>query len=184
MAVYFQKKAIETNCYKDGELKQLSYLKGKDAKEYLKCAKICRNYAYYNRLIIAQEILDNMNWKKEEDFKTVHNYIDEDNIIRKGAISAKENEKVLIPISMAYGSFIAMGKGNEDWNNSAPHGAGRILSRTKAKETLTMEEYKKSMEGIHSTCISTGTLDESPMAYKNGDEIKELITTTAEIIEN
>lgn len=184
MAVYFQKKAIETNPYLDHELKQLSYLKGKDAKDYLECAKVCRDYAHYNRLIMMQEILDNMKWKMEEDFETVHNYIEDDGIIRKGAISAKAGEKVLIPINMAYGSFIAMGKGNPDWNNSAPHGAGRILSRTKAKETLTMEEYKEKMKGVHSTCISTGTLDESPMAYKDGDEIKELITPTADIIDH
>ncbi len=182
MAVYFQKLAIENNLYEDGELKQLSYLTGKDAEEYLRCAKVCQDYSHYNRKIIADEILKNMGWKAEETFETVHNYIGEDNIIRKGAISAKKDEKVLIPINMAYGSFIAVGKGNEDWNNSAPHGAGRLFSRTKAKEILTMKEFKKSMQGIHSCCISTGTLDESPMAYKDGDEIKELITPTAEII--
>ena len=184
MAVYFQMKAIETNLYMEGELKQLSYLTDDDALEYLKCAKVCKEYSHYSRMIMAQEIMDNMNWKAEETFETVHNYIGEDSIIRKGAISAKRNEKVLIPINMAYGSFIAVGYGNSDWNNSAPHGAGRLFSRTKAKETLTMQDFKKSMEGIYSTCISTGTLDESPMAYKNGDEIKELITPTAEIIDH
>lgn len=184
MAVYFQKLAIEKNCYGEGELKQLSFLTGEDAQEYLKCAKVCRDYAHYSRKIIAEEILKNMGWKAEDVFETVHNYIGEDNIIRKGAISCKKGEKVLIPINMAYGSFIAMGKGNEDWNNSGPHGAGRLFSRTKAKEALTMEEYKQSMQGIHSCCISTGTLDEAPMAYKNGDEIKELITPTAEIVEH
>ena len=183
MAVYFQKLAIETNLYQDGYLKQLSYLTGKDAEEYLKCAKVCHEYSHYSRYIMADEILKNMGWKAEDSFETVHNYIGDDNIIRKGAISCKANEKVLIPINMAYGSFIAIGKGNEDWNNSGPHGAGRLYSRTRAKEILTMEEYKASMQGIHSSCISTGTLDEAPMAYKNGDEIKELITPTAQIID-
>ena len=184
MAVYFQKKAIETNLYMEGELKQLSYLTDDNAEEYLKCAKVCREYSHFSRYIMAQEILDHMGWKAEDSFETIHNYIGEDNIIRKGAISCKKDEKALIPINMAYGSFIVIGKGNPDWNNSAPHGAGRLFSRTKAKEILTMEEFKKSMQGVYSSCISTGTLDESPMAYKNGDEIKELITPTAEIIDH
>lgn len=184
MAIYFQKLAIETNMYSEGELKQLSYLTEKNAQNYLKCAKVCQDYSHYSRKIMAEEILKNMNWKAEEVFETVHNYIGEDNIIRKGAIACNKDEKVLIPINMAYGSFVAAGKGNQDWNNSGPHGAGRLLSRTKAKESLTMEDYKMSMQGIHSCCISTGTLDEAPMAYKNGDEIKELITPTADIIDH
>ncbi len=185
MAVYFQKLAIEKNCYgEDRILRQLSPLKGKDAEAYLECANVCRDYSHYNRKIIAREILDNMGWTAVETFETVHNYIGEDRIIRKGAISAKKDEKVLIPINMAYGSFIAVGMGNEDWNNSAPHGAGRLFSRMKAKETLTMDDFKKSMEGIHSCCISAATLDESPMAYKDGDEIKELITPTARIADH
>lgn len=184
MAIYFQKLAIETNCYEDGELKQLSFLTDKNAEEYLKCAKVCQEYSQWNRYIIAQEILSNMNWKAEDNFETVHNYIENDNIIRKGAISCKTDEKVLIPINMAYGSFIAIGKGNTDWNNSGPHGAGRLYSRTQAKELLTMTDYKNSMKKVHSCCISTGTLDEAPMAYKDGDEIKELITPTAQIIDH
>lgn len=184
MAVFFQRLAIEKNCYKEGELKQLSFLEGKDAEEYLKCAKVCSAYSSYSRRIIAEEILNNMGWKAEDRFETIHNYIGEDNIIRKGAISCKNGEKVLIPINMAYGSFIAAGKGNEDWNNSGPHGAGRLFSRTQAKQCLKMEDYKLSMKGIHSCCISTETLDEAQMAYKDGDEIKELITPTADIVEH
>ena len=184
MAVYFQKLAIEKNLYGENELKQLSFLTDNDAQEYLKCAKVCAGYSHYSRYIMAQEILEHMGWKAEESFETVHNYIGEDNIIRKGAISCKKDEKALIPINMAYGSFIVIGKGNSDWNNSAPHGAGRLFSRTRAKEILTMKDFKESMKGIHSTCISTGTLDESSMAYKNGDEIKELITPAADIIEH
>ena len=126
-----------------------------------------------------------MNWESESAITTVHNYINlEDNIIRKGAISCKENEKVIIPINMAYGSFLAIGKGNPEWNNSGPHGAGRVLSRSKAKDTLSMEDYKESMKGIHSCCIRTGTLDEAPMAYKDGDEIERLIEPTANIYDH
>ena len=184
LAEYFQRKAIETNCYKEGYFKNLSYLKGKDAEDYLFWAKVCNEYASLSRQVMAKEILDNMDWDSLDYIETVHNYIGDDNIIRKGAISCKQDEKVLIPINMAYGSFIAVGKGNSDWNNSGPHGAGRVLSRTQAKESLTMKDYKESMKGVHSTCISTGTLDEAPMAYKSGDEIKELISPTAEIIDH
>lgn len=184
LAEYFQRKAIETNCYKEGYFKNLSYLKGKNAQDYLFWAKVCNEYASLSRQVMAKEILDNMNWNSLDYIETVHNYIGDDNIIRKGAISCKQGEKVLIPINMAYGSFIAVGKGNSDWNNSGPHGAGRVLSRTQAKESLTMKDYKNSMKGVHSTCISTGTLDEAPMAYKSGDEIKELISPTAEIIDH
>ena len=184
LAEYFQRKAIETNCYKEGYFKNLSYLKGKDAEDYLFWAKVCNEYASLSRQVMAKEILDNMDWESLDYIETVHNYIGDDNIIRKGAISCKQDEKVFIPINMAYGSFIAVGKGNSDWNNSGPHGAGRVLSRTQAKESLTMKDYKESMKGVHSTCISTGTLDEAPMAYKSGDEIKELISPTAEIIDH
>jgi len=184
LAVYFQDIAIKKNCYEEGELKNLSYITGNDAADYLYCADICRQYANLSRRIMAHEILENMGWKSDDEFETVHNYIGEDNIIRKGAISCKKGEKVLIPLNMADGSLIATGKGNEDWNYSAPHGAGRVLSRTKAKDTLTMSEYKKRMKGIHSTCITTGTLDESPMAYKSGEEIIEAIQPAAEIIEH
>ena len=183
LAVYFQTIAIEKNCYGEGYLKQLSFLTGKDAEDYLMCADLCRDYAHWNRKVMAEEILPNMNWKADESFETVHNYIGEDKIIRKGAISSKKDEKVLIPLNMADGSLICLGKGNANWNNSAPHGAGRLTTRTKAKEILTMAEYKARMKGIYSTCISTGTLDEAPMAYKNPDEIVKAISPTAEIID-
>ena len=102
-------------------------------------------------------------------------------VLRKGAVSAKRGEKLLIPINMRDGGLLCIGKGNEDWNNSAPHGAGRLMTRSKAKETISLEDYQKAMEGIYSTCISTGTLDESPMAYKNKGEIVKNIAPTAEI---
>ena len=145
--------------------------------------RICQEYADENRKMIARQILDGYGLKAKEEFTTVHNYIDHDsNIIRKGAVSAKKGEKLLIPINMRDGSLLCIGKGNEDWNCSAPHGAGRLMSRTAAFERLTMEEYQKEMEGIYSTCINTATLDESPMAYKSIDEIIEHIEPTAEII--
>lgn len=114
LAIYFQKLAIETNCYQEGELKNLSYLTGKNAKNYLECAKICNEYAHFNRLVIAKEILSNMGWKAEDEFETIHNYIGEDRIIRKGAISCYKAAKVLIPLNMADGSLICVGKGNSD----------------------------------------------------------------------
>lgn len=185
LAEYYQRMAIEKNCYGDGILKELSFINGKDAEEYLRFAKLCDEYARLSRRTIADIILEEMDIDEVESFTTVHNYINQnDKIIRKGAVSCYKNEKILIPINMAYGSFIVIGKGNEDWNNSAPHGAGRVLSRTAAKDTLSMKDYKESMKGIHSDCISPKTIDESPMAYKDGEEIKELIKETGEIIEH
>lgn len=184
LAIHFQKIAIEKNCYESGQLKELSYLTDKDSQDYLNCAKICAKYAHYNRKIIVSEILTNMGWKSEEDFETVHNYIGDDEIIRKGAISCKKDEKVLIPLNMADGSLIAVGLGNEDWNNSAPHGAGRMYSRSQAKDLLTMKEYKERMKNIYSSCISFETLDESPMAYKAASIIKDSIRPTAKLIDH
>lgn len=184
LAIYFQALAIKKNCYGSGELKQLSYLTDKDAQDYLICAEYCREYANLNRKIIAHDIMVGMRWKLDEEFETIHNYIGQDGIIRKGAISCNKNEKVLIPLNMADGSLICIGKGNSDWNNSAPHGAGRALSRTQAKDQLTMQEYKNQMKDIFSSCISTATLDESPSAYKNSNEIIQAITPTAEIIDH
>ena len=184
LAIYFQDLAIQKHCYGEGELKQLSYLTDKDAQDYLECAEYCREYAQLNRKIIAHDIMVGMRWRLDQEFETIHNYIGEDNIIRKGAISCKTNEKVLIPLNMADGSLICIGKGNEEWNNSAPHGAGRSLSRMQAKNHLTMDTYKTQMEGIYSTCISTATLDESPSAYKNSNKIIQAVTQTADIIDH
>ena len=185
VAIEFQKRAIEKNRYGGGTQKELSFIDGKDAEEYLYYAHICNLYSYVSHDIVIDEITRNMDWEEEERIITVHNYIDQENkIIRKGAISCEENERVIIPINMAYGTFLAKGKGNADWNNSGPHGAGRVLSRSKAKQELSMDDYRESMKGIHSCCIHTGTLDESPMAYKNGDEIKRLIEPTAEIYDH
>lgn len=184
LAIHFQKLAIETNCYQEGELKNLSYLTGNNAQNYLECAKVCNQYAHFNRYIMAQEILNAMNWKSEDEFETIHNYIGNDEIIRKGAISCYAGEKVLIPLNMADGSLVCTGKGNSDWNNSAPHGAGRALSRTQAKDKLSMKDYKDKMKNIFSSCVSISTLDEAPMAYKNSDEIIRAIEPTAQIIDH
>ena len=166
--------------------KDLCYLTGEYRQKYLDDMAICQEFATLNRELIAELLLTNYFNKSLADFEhfeTIHNYIDlENNIVRKGAVSAKNGEMLLIPINMRDGSLICVGKGNKDWNCSAPHGAGRLLSRTDAKDKLSMDEYRTEMEGIFTTCISEFTLDESPMAYKNKDEIVEGITPTAEII--
>ena len=171
----------------------LCYLEGKYREMYLHDMKICQEYASLNRLQIAKEILMNyfqLTYVPEIEyppvmnnrFETIHNYISfEDNIVRKGAISAKEGERVIIPINMRDGSIIAIGKGNQDWNNSAPHGAGRIMSRMKAKEMFNLEEFKESMKDIYSTSVVEETIDEAPFAYKPMQEIIDNIKDTVEI---
>lgn len=162
---------------------ELCYLEGKYREMYLHDMRICQEYASLNRRYIAREILNKMNINIYiPHFETVHNYISfEDNIVRKGAISAKKGEKVLIPINMRDGSIIAVGKGNEDWNDSAPHGAGRIMSRRKAKETFGLKEFKESMKDIYSTSVVEETIDEAPFVYKPMQEIIENIKDTVEI---
>ncbi|MBU5256957.1 RtcB family protein [Tissierella praeacuta] len=166
--------------------KSLCYLTGEYREKYLHDMKICQEYASLNREMMADIILNNLFGKGLNEFtyfETIHNYINfKDNIIRKGAISAYEGEKILIPMNMRDGSIIAVGKGNADWNYSAPHGAGRLMSRNVAKEAITMDKFKKSMEGIYSTSINEHTLDESPFAYKPMEEIVNNITETAEIV--
>ena len=174
----------------------LCYLEGKYREMYLHDMKICQEYASKNRFYIAREILKNyFNFSKftlmfnnyddlinRSSFETIHNYISfEDNIVRKGAIRANKRERVIIPINMRDGSIIAVGKGNEDWNNSAPHGAGRIMSRTKAKEMFNLEEFKESMKDIYSTSVVEETIDEAPFAYKPMQEIIDNIKDTVEI---
>ena len=134
--------------------------------------------------VINPMIMNELDINKIEKFETIHNYLNfEDNIIRKGAVSAKKGEKLIIPINMRDGSLICIGKGNEDWNNSAPHGAGRIMSRSKAKELVDMEEYKQSMKDIYTTSVSESTIDEAPMVYKPLEEIESNIKDTVDIIE-
>ena len=161
----------------------LCYLYDSFMDDYLHDVDICQKFAERNRAKMAEIILERCGFTAVESFQTIHNYIDvSEMILRKGSISAKAGEKILIPINMRDGSLICIGKGNEDWNFSAPHGAGRLMSRSAAFERLTMAEYKAEMAGIYSTCVVPDTLDESPMAYKSIDEIIENIGPTAEII--
>lgn len=164
--------------------RDLRCVAGQDLEDYLHDMKIITQYAELSRQAMADEIIAYMGWTKVDSFSSIHNYIDVDNrIIRKGAISAEEEKKLIIPISMKDGSIIGIGKGNPDWNYSAPHGAGRVLSRSKAKELLTVKEFEESMKGIYTTCVGTSTLDESPMAYKTLEEIQGLIGDTVDIID-
>ena len=160
----------------------LSYVQGETFIDYIHDMRIAQLFAEYNRKAIAEVIIREMKFIVSDSFTTIHNYIDMDEmILRKGAISAKKNEKVIIPINMRDGSIIATGKGNADWNQSAPHGAGRLMSRKQAKLKLSLEEFKKSMDGIYTTSLSMDTLDEAPFAYKPIDEIISNIQDTVEI---
>lgn len=163
--------------------KQLSYVVGEDFYNYINDMKIVQKFAVLNRKAMVDEIVNRMDFTVVEQFTTIHNYIDIQNmILRKGSISAQRGEKVLIPINMRDGSLICIGKGNPDWNYSAPHGAGRLMSRSKAKEKVSIEEFKKSMKDIWTTSVSENTIDESPMAYKSMGEIMDNIKDTAEIV--
>ncbi len=163
--------------------KSLTYLEGALFESYIHDMKIVQQYATLNRKAMAEDIISALGLHIAETFTTIHNYIDTDAmILRKGAVSAQDGEKLLIPINMRDGSLICIGKGNPDWNCSAPHGAGRLYSRLQAKKTFNVEEFKQAMEGIYTTSINEDTLDECPMAYKNMDDIVKNITPTADII--
>jgi len=163
--------------------KHLSYVDGKLFDDYIHDMKIVQEYAVINRRAMVDEIVKNMNYEIEEEFVTIHNYIDTENmILRKGAVSAEKGQKLLIPINMRDGSLVCIGKGNPDWNNSAPHGAGRLMGRNAAKGRISLEEFKNSMEGIYTTSVSNETLDEAPMAYKPMKEIIANIQDTVDII--
>ena len=158
---------------------------GQDFEDYIHDMKIMQRFAVLNRKAMIETIITGMGLTVDEEFTTIHNYIETDRmILRKGAVSANSGEKLLIPINMRDGSLICIGKGNAEWNFSAPHGAGRILSRTAATRSLSIVEYRKEMSEVYSTCVSKDTLDESPMAYKSMDEIVSQIEPTAEIIEH
>ena len=153
-------------------------------EDYLHDVKVCQEFAHLNRELMALIILDKLSLESVESFETIHNYIDlKARIIRKGAVSAKEGEKLIIPMNMRDGSLICIGKGNPDWNWSAPHGAGRIMSRAKAKQTLDIDVVKESMKGIDTWSLNMKTIDEAPQAYKPMKEIMENIKDTVEIIE-
>ena len=169
--------------------KDLAYVSGELFEDYINDMKIMQHFAKVNRKAMIESISIGLHIKKEdiiEQFTTIHNYIDTETegkmILRKGAVSAKKGEKLLIPINMRDGSLVCIGKGNEDWNCSAPHGAGRVMSRMKAKRELDLEEFKSEMFGIWSSTVNKDTLDEAPMAYKTMDDIVANIGETAEIV--
>ena len=164
--------------------KDLAYLQGKSFEHYMNDMKIAQHYALLNRKAMVEEITSRMRWNISESFTTIHNYIDmEQMILRKGAISARKDEKVIIPMNMRDGSIIAIGKGNKDWNESAPHGAGRLMSRTKAKELVSLEQFKDVMKDVWTTSVNESTLDESPMAYKPMEDIVKHTDDTIEIVQ-
>jgi len=163
--------------------KDLAYCSGNLFDDYIHDMIIIQQFADLNRRAMMDEIVRGMHLHVEDEFTTVHNYIDTDAmILRKGAVSAKDGEVLIIPINMRDGSLICCGKGNPDWNYSAPHGAGRLMSRKKAKESLTVSQFKKEMEGIYSTSINHSTLDEAPMAYKSIDDIVSNIGDTVDVL--
>ena len=164
--------------------KHLAYCEGELFEQYVHDMKIVQKFAMLNRQAMMDEIIKGMHLHVEEQFTTIHNYIDTDTmILRKGAVSAQAGEKLLIPINMRDGSLICTGKGNGDWNCSAPHGAGRLMSRSQAKQSFTVSEFKKQMAGIYTTSVNAQTLDECPMAYKSMEDIVDNIGDTVEINE-
>ena len=162
----------------------ICWLYGSFLEDYLHDVEVCQAFARRSREKMAEIILERTGMTAIEAFHTIHNYIDtKEMILRKGAIAAHDGEKVLIPINMRDGSVIVIGRGNPEWNFSAPHGAGRIMSRTKAKETLDMEAYKEAMSGIYTTSVNEKTIDEAPMAYKSLDDIIDVIRDSVDIID-
>lgn len=178
---------LQANVFGSKLPEDLRYLDGEDLDLYIEHMKVAEEFASVNHKVIVHEICSHMGWNVVDSIFTHHNYIEflgnREMVIRKGAISAKKGERVIIPLNMKDGSIIGVGKGNTDWNESAPHGAGRVLSRGKAKETLSIEEFQDKMKDVWSSCISEGTLDESPMAYKDMNVIIDAIGETVDIID-
>ncbi len=163
--------------------RQLAYVEGTLFEQYIHDMKLVQQFAELNRQAMIDEIVKGMKLHVEEQFTTIHNYIDTDAmILRKGAVSARAGERLLIPINMRDGSLLCVGKGNEDWNCSAPHGAGRLMSRAEAKQSFTVSEFKKEMAEVYTTSVSKATLDECPMAYKGMEDILDNIGPTAEVV--
>lgn len=163
--------------------KDLAYLDGDAMRDYIHDMEIAQEYAFMNRLTIRDIIIRAMGWYVDDSFTTIHNYIEtEKGILRKGSVRANQGERLIIPMNMRDGSLICVGKGNEDWLCSAPHGAGRLMSRKRAKETLSMEDFKATMDGVYSTSVCMETIDESPMAYKPMEEIQECIKDTCDVV--
>ena len=163
---------------------ELAYAAGTLMADYLHDMKLAQDFAELNRRAIADEIIRGMKWDVEDSFSTVHNYIDTDErMLRKGAVSAKAGERLIIPMNMRDGCLLCFGKGNPDWNRSAPHGAGRLMSRAEARRSFTLSQYKKEMAGVYSTSVSHDTLDESPMAYKPMSAILSQLAPTVVVTE-
>jgi RNA-splicing ligase RtcB len=161
----------------------LAYLEGQPMQDYLHDMALIQHYADLNRKAIIRELEKHAKLKIADQFTTTHNYIDTDKmILRKGAVSAQKGERLLIPMNMRDGSLLCVGKGNADWNFSAPHGAGRIMSRTEAKASITLHQFKETMKGVYSSTINASTLDEAPFAYQAMERIVENIGDTAEIV--
>ena len=180
IATYWQRVA---KALKLGEVPTgMEYLEGNNKDLYIEQMRIAQSFASINRTTMMTEILAHMNWTVSDRIETIHNYISDDRIIRKGAVSAKKGERLIIPWNMRDGLIIGEGKGNPDWNYSAPHGAGRIMSRSKAKETLTLEDFERAMTDVYSTCVKQSTLDEAPMAYKDSEAIEKYIEPTVKIL--
>jgi len=182
VASYYQEEAYKSLNSKTDIPKSLAYVSGELFDDYIHDMKIIQKFADLNRKAMAEEIIKGMKLKVASSFTTIHNYIDTENmILRKGAVSAQKGEILLIPINMRDGSLICIGKGNPEWNFSAPHGAGRIMSRTQAKNSLTLPQFKETMKGIFTTSVNKDTLDECPLVYKPMDEIVNNIADTVEI---
>ena len=163
--------------------RDLCYVEGEDRERYLHDMRICQRFARFNRSRISQVIMQRMGWLPYDRFETVHNYIDEWGMVRKGAICAAAGKIVLIPINMKDGCIIGRGLGNSDWNESAPHGAGRLMSRAKARASIPMEDYRAAMDGIYTTSVCRNTLDEAPQAYKPMDEILSCTSDTVTVLQ-
>lgn len=177
-------KALHWNSHEATIPEDLCFVYGEYLADYLHDVEICQRFARRSRERMAEIILQRLGIEAVDAFHTIHNYIDTDEmILRKGAIAAHEGEKVLIPINMRDGSVLAIGKGNAEWNFSAPHGAGRIMSRTAARERLDMDEYRREMAGVYTTSVNEATLDEAPMAYKSLADIIDVISESVDVIE-
>ncbi len=185
MAEYYTKLAARSFKECGGEVPYyMSYLEGENKEAYLEDVAIIQKYAQWNREIIVREILKGMKWKALDQFSVPHNYLDESGILRKGSISARKGESVIIPVNMRDGVLLGIGKGNQEWNCSAPHGSGRKLKREDVKTLHTVSEFKKEMKGIYSSCVGAETLDEAPFAYRSVSEIAERLQETVEITEH
>lgn len=167
---------------------ELTHLEGELMQQYLEDIQIVQKFAAINREAILTEIVKGMKWKVQESYSCIHNYVESAEtsytgapIIRKGAISAKKGEKVIIPVNMQVGIILGTGKGNDDWNQSVPHGAGRLYKRSDMRQNFTVSQFKKAMAGIYSSCVSEGTLDEAPFAYRNLEDILQVIGDTVDV---